>query len=461
MRWTLLLLTLVCAGAIGAEAPATRPASAPAAPRPAAPRPAPPAVTPLRPFTAFCWSFPGHRRHMRAFYWFDIDTPPGKAAQITSRMDDGERVLLAGDWTKALLTHPNDACIGPDGNLTKVPGIWLEHGPRAISELFDNFLTAFREQGGKIDFLALDREENFSCWVMTEQWLAAIQADPRSAGLIEKVGFKDLRLALFRNSANGEFLAWNAVTSRMVDDATELSILRPLRQHFPRAGMSNYGGLALTRDDVIPDINGHLQYLIGEPCGTHQSPALYGGATPKNVNADWSRPYMQVVYAANLARCGVRNSTRPMIPWVAFKSFMKDGERPTFWGDTPYWEEGAWQSMLSAGTSNVLLFNPLSKTPAATQPTGDALDRDNDAMETLMAEMEQAAKGSRVTGPLTIERIPWDAGFFVSAARLADGAVLARVTFSENEKKATFQIAGKQFTVDRPEGKVGAWVRVP
>lgn len=456
----ILLLTLLCtaAAAAGAEAPLIIPNN-----QAARPHGAPPATAPLRPFTAFAWEFPGQYRHVKAMYYISNQTPPGVAAQTTKRMLDGTRVILFRDWTSALLTHPNDKCLTADGKLTKAVSVWPEFGPRAIADQLDDYLQAFQQAGGQIDFVVLDAEDNFSCWVMTDEWLDAIAADPRAPRLIAKLGFSELHNSLLIRSKHGEYLRWNAVLGRVVEDALELAILQPLRRHFPRAGMSNFSGVAMTPQDVVPDVNGHLQYWIGDPPGTHQSPYHYGGAFPPRIKADWNRPFMQVLYAANLVRCGDRNSAHQMIPWIGFKSWKADGDRPTVWGNTPYWEEGAWHMMLSGGTSNLLFFNPKSRTPASTQPAADggAILRDNDAMEQAMADMEQAAKGSPIVAPLTIEPIAWDAGTIVSAARLADGAALARVTFSERATSISFKLDGKDVTVQRPPNQVGTWVRVP
>jgi hypothetical protein len=422
----------------------------------------PPETAPLRPFTAFCWTTPGVLRHVKSLYWITTETQPGVAANDTKRMDEGTRVLFAWDWTRAMLTHPEDNCRDADGKLTKTSGVWPVQGPTFIGDKFEDFLAAFKQAGGKIDFLVLDREETRTCWVLNKQWLETIAADPRAPALIQKLGFSDLQLALFDNSKHGEYLAWNALTERIINDATDFALLRPLRRQFPSAGMSNYGGVAMSKQDVVPDINGHLQYTMGDPPGTHQSPSLYGETKMSTIKADWSRPFMQVVYSANLVRCGLRNNNHRMLPWFGYKSWREDLGHTVAWGGTPYWEEGLYQSLLSGGTSNVLFFNPPSKAPAAaTQSSEGAVIRDNDDMEAAMTELEEAAKKSPIVSPLTVEPIAWDADVVVSAAKLADGATLARVTFSENATKATFSINGKEMTVERPQGKTGAWVRMP
>lgn len=463
MRFLLAWVAGVIAASacLAADAPATAPAAG--APR----RPAPPAVAPLRPFTAFSWSFAGPRPHVKPVYWLGVNTVPGVAALATKRMDDGARVVLTTDYTPPLLRHPNDVCLTRDGEPTAVPGVWPEHGPREIARHFDAFLTAFAAAGGRIDFLALDREEGFSTWVMSEAAVDAIRQDPRSAALADRLGFEDFRLGLFKfRTEKQEYLQWNAVMNRVVEDATDRAMLEPLRRHFPRAGMSNFDGVAMDKAEVTPEANGHLQYRIGEPTGTHQSPVVYGAAFPKAaVEADWNRPFMQVVFAANLVRACARSSPRPIVPWVAYKSFWRAdaGGRTTVWGNTEWWDEGVYHALLGGGTDNLLFWNPITpkRTPFDPPPPNSSTPADADAIEAVLADFERQARGQRPVATAIPERVAWDAGFVLSAARLTDGSALGRVTFAEDVEQAVFRWGDRTMTVDRPAGRRGAWVRLP
>ncbi len=78
-----------------------------------------------------------------------------------------------------------------------------------------------------------------------------------------------------------------------------------------------------------------------------------------------------------------------------------------------------------------------------------------------MADLEEAAKKSPIVTPITVDALPWESRFVVSAARLEDGSMLARVTFSDGTDKASFRLEGKDVSVERPAGKVGTWLRVP
>jgi hypothetical protein len=444
-------------------------AAARAAPAPAAdPRPAPPAATPLRPYTAFSWSFAGPRDKVKPMYWIQRATPPGVAAQATARMAAGSRVVLTVDFGRELLVHPGDACMTPDGKPAGHQGVWPVHGARAAAEEFDNYLRHFAAAGGQIDMLVLDYEGNNSCWWMTAARLEAIGADPRFKQLVPALGFADPLKALPQNStARGEYLRWNAVMDRLVMDAMEQALLAPLRRHFPRAGLSNFDGQALPPENVIPELNGHMQYRLGDPVGTHQSPAVYGGilASAAVPTVDWTRPFVQVVYAANLVRTAVRSSPRPVMPWVAHRGFHRPGgkARPSVWGGTDYWQEGMYHALLSGGTTNLLYWNPPSRLPPPhnQSDTENAVPADDDATEAVMAEVERAAGGQLIVAAVATDQSPWDPPFIASAARLADGATLARVTFAEKTTEASITVGGRQVRVAKPPGKLGAWVRMP
>jgi hypothetical protein len=118
--------------------------------------------------------------------------------------------------------------------------------------------------------------------------------------------------------------------------------------------------------------------------------------------------------------------------------------------------------MLGAGTSNVIYFNhtPHRASPFATVEDNTTLPSDNDAIEAVMAEVEWQAGGQQIVGPATTVAVPWDARFVVSAAKLSDGSLLARVTFDEQTETAEFKLGHKSFKVQRPAGKMGMWLRV-
>lgn len=459
-------LTILLLGRAGRSAPATAAVSGPGVGAGPASLPAPPAAGPLRPYTAFAWHFPGPRPRVKPLYWVGRAVPPGVAAQTTRRMDAGARVLLMIDLVADLLQHPDDVCLTPDGKPTRERGVWPDRGVRAVAGRIDAYLGGVAAGGGAVDMLVLDFEDGYSMWLgsMTDARLAAIGADPRFPALAGRLGFADARLAAFdRSGPAGEYVRWNAVGYDLVAAALNRAVFGPLRRHFPDAGMCNFAAAALAREHVVPDVNGHMQHTVGDPPGTHQSPVVYGGWTPgRPVPADWTRPYLHVVYAANLVRGSSRSSRMPQLPWVGFKGWRGDDvNRPIAWGRTDYWDEGAFHVMLSGGTDNLLYFNPKDLRQRPGDPTsGAAQPADDDAMEAVLADAERQAGGHRIVAPLSTAPVAWDAPFVVSSARLADGSTLARVTFSERAVSADLTVGGRAVRVHRPAGKVGAWLRV-
>ncbi|MDB5296325.1 MAG: hypothetical protein JWO31_2308, partial [Phycisphaerales bacterium] len=420
---------------------------------------------PLRPFTAFAWHPPGPRPHVKPLFWVGNGQPAWAAAQTSKHMEDGTRVMLTTALVGDLLRNPEDLCRGPDGRPGTEMGVWPAAGTAAVAARVDAYFAAMAAAGGRVDHLALDFEDGYSNWGMTEARLAAIGADPRFPALAARLGFADPTKALLQRSGpGGEYLRWNAVTDRTVAAALNAAVTEPVRRHFPAAGVSNFGGAAMAPAHVLPDLNGHRQYTLGDPAGTHQAPAAYGEWAPANLPGDWSRPFMTVVYAANVARVGVLSGGQPVLPWVGFKSWTVDGPHRVTWGRTPYWEEGVVHTLLGGGADNLLFFNPADKLvrPPDDPTQGGARPADNDALEALMADLERQAGGHRVVAPLPAAApVAWDASFVVSSARLADGSTLSRVTFAERAGHADLRVGDQTVRVQRPAGQVGAWVRVP
>jgi hypothetical protein len=237
-------------------------------------------------------------------YWVGRNVPAGVAARTTARMSPGTRVLILLDLVGDVLQHPSDVCLTADGQRTRDQGVWPAHGTREVAGRVDAYFGGIAAAGGAVDMVVLDLEDGYSSWgwAMTEARLAAVGADPRFPELAERLGFADARLALPDRGRAGEHLRWNAVMAAVVSTALDRAAYDPLRRHFPRAGMCNFDNVAMARERVVPDLNGHPQYTLGDPPGTHQSPAYYGLWSPPTVAADWRRPFV---------RGGVRGQLRP------------------------------------------------------------------------------------------------------------------------------------------------------
>jgi len=431
---------------------------------PTATRPADRAATPLQPYTAFAINFPGPTPHVKVMYPVTIHTNPGIAAREIMRMGKGVRVVLAGDAAAGVLDHPDDVCLTPDRQPTEFQSVWPAAGPEVAARRFDAWLSHFAKAGGDVDLLVLDAEDDYAIWNMPQERLAAITHDPRFGELSKKLGFADARQAMpHRATKAGEPIRWNAVMSGIVAAARRRAVFDPLARHFPNAAMCNFNDVVIAEAHTAMGVQGQPWYTIGGVTGTHQSPALFGGAALRQIEADWSRPYLQLVYAVNFVRSLSRSGTTPQLPWVAFKSMAPGNGRDAGFGGGDMYEEAVWHILLSGGTDNLLYFNPVQPpdVPPGVKLPHFATAADADALNALLSAMQKQAGEQRIAAPVTVDPVRYDAPFLLSAARLQDGSTLCRVTFAENTGAASIRVGGEVVRLERPNGKLGVWLRIP
>ncbi len=378
-RLLLLLILLVLASDTLAADPQTPPATQP--------------FVPLQPYTAFSIAFPGPTPQVKVMYPLYIATNPGIAAKEISRMREGARVVMANDAATGILDHPDDVCIAADGTRTEIPGIWPTHGPDIAAKRLDAWLTRFAQAGGTIDLLVLGFEESLAIWNMPENRLAAITADKRFAALKKQLGIEDARQAMpHRATKAAEHLRWNAVMSGIVSDAVRRAVAEPLHKHFPKAAICNFNDLRLSEEHAAVDVSGWPVFTVDGPAGTHQSPVYFGGASLRAIPVDWRRPYVQLIYATNFARCLSRSSAVPQLPWVPFKGLMPAGGRQAGFGGGDMYEEMVFHVLLSGGTDNLIFYNPLppADLPPGAKAAGVPTPADAAALNTLLADMPTA-----------------------------------------------------------------------
>lgn len=453
-------LTAAVWSASAIAAPATRPTTGPVT----APATVPVAAPILEPYTAFALNYPGALPNVKGMYPIavagSLNTNPGIAAKEITRMAPGVRVMLATDVALGVLDHPDDVCYSRNGQPTTQQGIWPTAGIRVAAGRFDDWLGQFAAAGGAVDMVVVSAEDDYAIWNMSEDRLAAITDDRRFTELAPLLGFNDARQAMQqRNPRHGEPARWNAVMSGVVAAARRKAVLEPLRKHFPKAAMCNFNDLRISQEHIAMGVFGQPWYTIGGPAGTHQSPALFGGAAPRQIDADWSRPFLQVLYAVNFVRCLSRSSDVPQLPWVPFKGLNVGGG----YGGGDMFEEVVAHLMLSGGTTNLLYFNPAppKDIPPGAKVPKFATQADAEAMNSVLREIRREAGGKRIVAPVSIEPVRYDARFVLSAARLEDGSTLCRVTFAETEGVAQLRIGGEVIRVERPLGRNGVWMRIP
>ncbi|QOV88965.1 hypothetical protein [Humisphaera borealis] len=439
-------------------------AATPAAATPGSQPATRPAGSALEPYTALALNFPGPLPNVKGMYPVTLAGPqstnPGIAAKEITRLAPGLRVVLAGDVAQGILDHPDDVCMTANGQPTTLQGVWPNAGPLAAAQRFDTWLKQFAAAGGSIDLLVVSAEEDLAIWNMAEDRLTAITEDPRFPKVAKALGFADARQAMLQRSPKaGEPARWNALMSGVVSAARRKAVLEPLHRYFPAAAMCNFNDLRIDEAHVAMGVLGQPWYTVGGPAGTHQSPALFGGAAPPQIEADWSRPYVQMIFAVNFVRCVSRSSNVPQIPWVPFKGLTVGGG----FGGGDMYEEAVTHIMLSGGTTNVFFFNPLQpkEIPPGAKVPRFSTPADAEALNSLMREVRREAGGKRIVAPVSVDPVRYDARFVVSAARLEDGSTLCRITFAETEGTAQIRVGGEVVKVDRPLGRTGVWMRIP
>ncbi len=337
-------------------------------------------------------------------------------------------------------------------------------GPLEAAARWDTWLKQFAAAGGSIDLLVLSDEEDLAIWNLPEERLAAITADPRFPPVAKALGFADARQAMpHRMTKAQEPARWNALMSGVVAAARRKAVFEPLRKHFPDAAMCNFNDVLASEDHPAMGVQGQFWYTIGGIAGTHQSPALFGGAAPRQIEEDWSRPYLQMIFAVNVVRSLARSSTTPQLPWVPFKGLVAGGGKAGGFGGGDIYDETVFHLLLSGGTDNLLYYNP---PPPRDIPPGVKVPRfatpaDAEALNTILSDVRRQAGGKRIVAPVSIEPVRFDARFVVSAARLEDGSTLCRITFAEQEGVAQIRVAAQVVKVDRPIGRTGVWLRIP
>jgi hypothetical protein len=421
------------------------------------------------PFHAFAWDQPpADCTNLTRFIWFTKTSVPEQIATQSLARAEGRSALFSWDLHRGLLSHSNDMCLTPAGQPTTNQSVWPSNGIATIRAKFDTFFRRFRDAGGRVDWLIIDYEENYSNWSIgdmsaSNRWLA-IQNDPRFPLLAQRLGFSNL-LAVANWSGGREYLKWNAVMAGVGNDALNQAVFEPARQYFPALRCSNYGSVIMDETNAVPDLNGHWGWSEGNPTGTHQAPSCYAwiGQLANKVldgmNPFGQSPFAGVLLEVNAARAERRSSPVPMQPWVAWRRYAGDGPGLPLAvvGNTPYYRELVLHLAL-LGNDGFLFWNPH---PWATNqnPQDYSLPDDERYLDGILGEL--ADKLSPSGGPpLTLEPVPWDAKVIASAQQV-DGRVVWRFTFAEGVDAWPATLDGQPITLRPATNEVGAWLVHP
>jgi hypothetical protein len=415
---------------------------------------------------AFCWSPPpADCRHLTPMVWFTRESRPADVAAAAAALPAGRRALFSWDLHRDLLRHPDDVCVTAEGEHTRFRGVWPEHGVAATRKLFLSFFAAYHAAGGPADWLVLDFEDGYSNWSLgggpekRADWLA-IQNDPRFELLAPKLGFTDLML-VDEWSGKPNYLKWNAVMAGVVDDALRRAVWEPAQALYPQLQGSNYGGVAMSAANAVPDLNGHRQWTETKLFGTHQAPSLYttigqlGDQSLDGKKPFGRSPFAGLLLSLNTVRACQRTSAKPLSPWIAWPRYRGDGPTapPATVGGTPYWRELVLHLAL-AGGNPILFWNPHPWT-AGQKPEDFSTAADEHLLDAVLDEVSQKLAATD-RECLTTAAIPWDAKILTTAMRLED-RVLWRVTVQPGVTAVTVTDGADVKSLSVAAGEAGVW----
>ncbi|MDB5324575.1 MAG: hypothetical protein JWM57_144, partial [Phycisphaerales bacterium] len=282
-----------------------------------------------------------------------------------------------------------------------------------------------------------DLETGVSAWTLDENDQAAIHADPRYAALVATGHFP----ADCRNMSEANRMLFNYGCALLVDDAIKRALITPLYTRYAGVGWCNFADAPCTKADApfAPDPNGHAQYS-SPSSATHYAPSLYGHVGNLGFDARFKQPWYCLAWSTNIAKAVYRaKPNAKLMPWLAPRVTSN-----VF--DAAHWEENIFHACCLAGPG-LLYFND-------DDPSALSNWRFDNALSQYVGQTRGKIWSQTLVTDLTIFD---NATYVLSAAKLADGSVVGRVTFKPGVNSATFTIASKKYTVNRAGNGVGAW----
>lgn len=403
------------------------------------------------PIRAVSWSnVPADCRMISSMIWVLRRTLPETAAKQSLRQPPGGSAILFCDLAEDLIDHPQDRCRTADGTPTRFSSPFLDQGVGVLKRRVDWFFSRFKAAGGRLDVLVLDFENGFPNWSCSAEHLRAIWGDPRNRQWMQQADIRDIDRVIHwrRGSA---YLRWNAVMGEIMTGALNRGLFEPISRLYPEVKSSNYGSYIITQQNVVPGLNGHLQFSLTH-CGTHNSPVFYGkiGALADKrlggSEAYGRSPFAVLRWHLNTMRAVIRSSGDPIMPWVSNKKYAKSVFR-----DNAYYEELIYHLALS-GADGFLYWNPRYPSKAHRNAV-DPADEDDRILDfCLRTVTERVGDGPRRC--ITPGPIPWDSRVLATGLSIGNDKVLWRVTVPPAVEK--IQVGSASQPIDL-HGAVGIW----
>ena len=338
-----------------------------------------------------------------------------------------------------------DALTEADGAATQSP--WCDNGVKATQAAFGDWFAQYTAAGGpQPDFVALDDEHDFSTWTASDPAIDAIEADPRFSAVAELFSVTGAKSQCFS-------IPWDGAMNALKNADLSLA-MNGLITNF-----SNYG------DALVPtDLIGVAQDYNGWPVsgfttsGTFQSPAFYGwigqvawkgrndGSDPDFAND----PLATVIFEADQAKVYAQ-ADKPILPWFAFRSYTGEtGGYPIYIANSPYWDEQVFHVLMSAGSTNCLLWNP-NQTPDDTTALNDDL-----------AELQKKCGNADTITPLGHDAVPYGSPVMASGVKAGARRVwrVSVATVSPKKQIVKVKLPGTTAvsSITIPAGAAGTWV---
>jgi hypothetical protein len=373
------------------------------------------------------------------------------AAQLRA-MPPGHRAIRLWKWADPDLTrHPADTCRLPDGT----PTVFWYPRPSAGLELvrsrWQAFLAELHRTGAPLDEVIIDFERGYGMGNLDpdrrRRHLAAIQADPRFAGVASADG---RGLDTLDRAAEGyqqeDLLLWRAAMCKVVDDALQEAIYEPLRLLYPNARCSNYNSARIRRELAIPWYSGVVLWSDSAGFATHDTIAVYGNlkAVTKLRLRDGKplgrSPYAGLLYSIKRVESVSRSSTRPLKAWVAPR------DKPIPGG-----------SLLTGSRYHDELLRHLIVRRHGLIFWNAKYGADHDLMLDINAILTECARRIGETGPSLPHVTTWNTAVIRSTTHRG-GQVVHRFTLEHPHAGLRFRVNGVEHVRYPEAGEVGVWV---
>ena len=387
-------------------------------------------------------------------------------ASVMAQQPQGRKAAIWNGYDNMLFNNPKDYLGGTHRTL------WFDQGIKDTIAGVKVWCEEVKAAGQVPDMIILDGEAGVGCWSCDEDSKKAMVADKRYPALATKY-----RIAKAYEDIWPNYLQWNYGLAQYQNAVAKKAAHDVFRSYFPNVLFSNFGNSPIAKADVpvIPDFNGHQQYLPANSDNVW-SPVLYAYVNQLGwKDARFQQPWYAMAWQINQLIAAYRvKSDAKLMPWVWASSQSGFSTYPDAKGqsfsvpllDPAWWTEMMFHACVLCGPQ-FLWFNHNANYdpnhPELGWVTDKVAEAKNDAEFTAaISGFKTAARGLPVLKPINHKTlINYDkAKCVLSQCVLADGSVLARVTFKPGVTTVTCGVDGKAVQLSKPTGALGCWISI-